>query len=91
VLDGALEVEYEMRNIAAFEVACQVYARPWSYGAIISSLVKAPAQSAEQLARGLVRSSRRDQAGKRDDALSAIRAGQAMEALATASTSTPSA
>jgi len=51
---GALEVEYEMRNIAAFEVACQVYARPWSYGAIISSLVKAPAQSAEQLARGLV-------------------------------------
>lgn len=82
---AALEVEYELRNIAAFEVASQVYAWPWPYGAIIDALVKAPTQSAEQLARHVVAIVHDEiKAGKRDDALSAIRAGAALEALAAA-------
>ncbi|HET9627781.1 MAG TPA: clostripain-related cysteine peptidase [Kofleriaceae bacterium] len=82
---GALEVLYELRNIAAFELACQVYARPWSYGAIIAALVAAPTQSAEQLARHLVAIVHDEiKDGKRDDALAAVHAGPALDALATA-------
>ena len=82
---GALEVEYELRNIAAVEVASQVYAMPWSYGAIVEALVKAPTQSAEHFARGLVALVHDEiEAGTRGDAVSAMRAGGAMEELAAA-------
>ena len=80
---AALEVEYELRNVAAVEVASQVYARPWPYGAIVASLSATPAQSADQLARTIVAAVQAEIAlGKRDDAVSAVRAGGAMDALA---------
>jgi hypothetical protein len=82
---AALEVEYELRNVAAVEVASQVYARPWPYGAIIASLSATPAQSADQLARTIVATVQSEIAlGKRDDAVSAVRAGAAMDELAAA-------
>jgi hypothetical protein len=82
---GTLEVEYEMRNVAAFQVACQVYARGWPYGAIIAALSKSPAQSAEQLAKAIVSAVHADiLLGKRDDAVSAVRSGPALDALADA-------
>jgi hypothetical protein len=80
---AALEIEYELRNVAAVEVASQVYARPWPYRAIVESLSRNPAQSADELGRSIVAAVRADiAADQRSDAVSAFRAGRAMEDLA---------
>ena len=82
---AALEVEYELRGVAGIEVASQVYARPWPYRAIVEALSRTPAPSAEQLARTIVAGVRAEIGlGKREDAVSAFRAGQAFDDLAAA-------
>jgi hypothetical protein len=82
---AALEVEYELRNVAELEVASQVYAEPWPYGELIAALCKAPPPTAEHFARAIVGVVHADiLAGKRHDAVSATRAGKPMEALANA-------
>ncbi|HEX4423412.1 MAG TPA: clostripain-related cysteine peptidase [Kofleriaceae bacterium] len=82
---AALEIAYELRKVADVEVASQVYARPWPYGAIIAALSQSPVQTAEHLARLIVSAVHADiVAGKRDDAVSAIRAGDSLEQLADA-------
>ena len=82
---AALEVEYELRSVADIEVASQVYARPWPYRAIAEALSRTPPPSAEQLARTIVAGVRAEIAlGKREDAVSAFRAGHAFDDLAAA-------
>jgi len=82
---AALEVEHELRNVATVEIASQVYARPWPYGAIVASLSATPAQSGEQLAQTIVAAVQGEIAlDKRDDAVSAVRAGRALDDLADA-------
>lgn len=82
---ATLEVEYELRHAAAVLVASQVYARPWPYGAIVESLSRRPAQSAEQLARTIVATASSEiAADQRQDAVSAFRAGADMDELAAA-------
>jgi hypothetical protein len=79
---ATLEIEYELRHVAAVEVASQVYAKPWPYRAIVESLSRHPEQSAEELGRSIVASVRADiAAGRREDAVSAFRAGAAMDDL----------
>jgi hypothetical protein len=82
---ATLEIEYELRNVAAVEVASQVYAKPWPYRAIVESLSCHPGQSAHELGRRIVSAVRGDiAADRRNDAVSAFRAGTAMEDLARA-------
>lgn len=82
---AALEVEYELRGVAGIEVASQVYAKPWPYRAIAEALSRTPPPSAEQLARTIVAGVRAEIGlGKREDAVSAFRAGQAFDDLAAA-------
>jgi hypothetical protein len=82
---ATLEVEYELRHAAAVLVASQVYARPWPYRAIVEALSRRPAQSAEQLAQTIVAGvSAEIAADQRQDAVSAFRAGAAMDDLAAA-------
>jgi hypothetical protein len=83
---ATLEIEYELRSVAEIEVASQVNAKPLPYEAIVTSLSRHPAQSAEQLARTIV-ASVKDEIAHRHDAFSALWAGERgekMEALATA-------
>jgi len=80
---GAIEVLYELRDVAAVHLACQVYATAWPYGEIIARMSKTPEHTAEQLARQIVdviRDNIRDK--QRDDTLAAIRAGAELEKLA---------
>jgi hypothetical protein len=82
---ATLEVEYELRRVAAAVVASQVYCRPWPYRAIVESLSRRPAQSAEQLAQAIVTSVGSEiAADQRRDAVSAFRAGAALDDLAAA-------
>ena len=82
---ATLEIEYELREVATVEVASQVYARPWPYRAIVESLSRRPAQTAEQLAQAIVASvSSEIAADQRRDAVSAFRAGAALGELAAA-------
>lgn len=82
---ATLEVEYELRHAAAAIVASQVYAKPWPYRAIIEAMSRRPVQSAEQLAQTLVTAvSAEIAADQRNDAISAFRAGPAMDELAAA-------
>jgi hypothetical protein len=82
---ATLEIEYELREVATVEVASQVYARPWPYRAIVESLSRRPAQSAEQLAQAIVAGvSTEIAADQRQDAVSAFRAGAALDDLARA-------
>lgn len=82
---AALEVEYELRRVAAIEVASQVYARPWPYRAIAAALSRAPAPSGEQLARAIVAAVRAEiAADQRRDAISAFHAEHAFDDLAAA-------
>lgn len=82
---ATLEIEYELRNVAAVEVASQVYAKPWPYRSIVESLSRHPRQSADELGRAIVAAVRADIAAeRRNDAVSAFRAGPAMEDLALA-------
>jgi len=82
---ATLEVEYELRHAAAAIVASQVYATAWPYGAIVEALARHPDQATDQLAQTVVAAVAAEiAAGKRDDAVSALRCGAAMEALAAA-------
>jgi Clostripain family len=82
---ASLEVEYELRNVSDVQIASQVSANPWPYGAIIATLAAAPDLPAEQLAQAIVASVRSEiMAGKRKDAISALLSGPAMDELATA-------
>jgi hypothetical protein len=82
---ATLEVEYELRHAAAAIVASQVYARPWPYDAIVEAMSRRPVQSAEQLAQTIVTAvSAEIAADQRHDAVSAFRAGAAMDDLAAA-------
>jgi hypothetical protein len=82
---ATLEVEYELRHAAPAIVASQVYAKPWPYRAIVEALSQRPAQTAEQLAQTIVAAvSAEIAAGQRDDAVSAFRAGTALDDLAAA-------
>ncbi len=80
-----LEIEYELRHVSAVQVASQVYAMPWPYRAIVESLSRTPAQSADQLAQAIVASvSSEIAAGHRQDAVSAFRSGAAVDDLVAA-------
>ncbi|HEX3480116.1 MAG TPA: clostripain-related cysteine peptidase [Kofleriaceae bacterium] len=82
---ATLEVEYELRDAAPAIVASQVYAKPWPYRAIVEALSRRPVQTAEQLAQTIVAAiSAEIAAGQRDDAVSAFRAGAALDDLAAA-------
>jgi hypothetical protein len=82
---ASLEVEYELRSICDVQVAAQVDAQPCPYGEIITALAAAPRQSAEQLATAIVASVQSEiTKGNRGDAVSALRSGAALDALATA-------
>lgn len=82
---ATLEVEYELRHAAAAIVASQVYAKPWPYRAIVEALSRRPVQTAEQLAQTIVTTVGAEiAAGQRDDAVSAFRAGAALDDLAAA-------
>jgi hypothetical protein len=82
---ATLEVEYELRHAAAAIVASQVYAKPWPYRAIVEAMSRRPVQSAEQLAQTIVTAvSAEIAADQRNDAISAFRAGPAMDELAAA-------
>jgi hypothetical protein len=82
---ASLEVEFELRNVSDVLVASQVEALPWPYGAIITSVLAAQDQTAEGLAAAIVASVKAEiAAGKRYDAISALRCGPAMDELATA-------
>ncbi|HEX2690308.1 MAG TPA: clostripain-related cysteine peptidase [Kofleriaceae bacterium] len=82
---GTFEVEYELRTVSDVQIASQVYAKPWPYGAIIAALTAAPDLSAEQLAKAIVASVHAEiMADKRRDAVSALRSGRAMDELAAA-------
>jgi hypothetical protein len=82
---ATLEVEYELRHAAAAIVASQVYAKPWPYRAIVEAMSRRPVQSAEQLAQTIVTAVSAEIAGdQRNDAISAFRAGPAMDELAAA-------
>lgn len=82
---ATLEVEYELRHAAAAIVASQVYAKPWPYRAIVEALSRRPVQSADQLAQTIVAAvSAEIAADQRDDAVSAFRAGAALDGLAAA-------
>ena len=82
---ASLEVEYELRSICDVQVAAQVDAQPWPYGEIIAALTAAPRQSAEQLATAIVASVASEiTKGNRQDAVSALRSGAELDALATA-------
>jgi cysteine peptidase C11 family protein len=71
---ASLEVEYELRGVSDVQIASQVYAQPWPYGAIVGSLSVDPEQTAEQLARTIVGAVRSEiSASKRTDAVSALR------------------
>ncbi len=81
---GSFEVEYELRNVADVQVVSQVYAHPLPYSAIVATLVATPDLPPEQLAKEIVASVRSEiLADKRDDAVSALRSGPAMDELAT--------
>ncbi len=82
---ATLEVEYELRHAAAAIVASQVYAKPWPYRAIVEAMSRRPVQSAEQLAQTIVTAITAEiTADQRNDAVSAFRAGAALDELATA-------
>jgi len=82
---GCFEVEYELRSVSDVQIASQVYATPWPYGAIIATLAATPDLPAERLAKEIVASVHAEiLAGKRKDAVSALRSGPAMDELATA-------
>jgi hypothetical protein len=80
---ATLEIEYELRNVASVEVASQVNAKPWSYGALVQALARRPSQPPDQLARAILASVEAD-LDRRKDAVSAFRAGAAMDTLAAA-------
>jgi len=82
---ATLEVEYELRHAAPAIVASQVYAKPWPYRAIVEALSRRPVQTAEQLAQTIVAAVGAEiAAGQRDDAVSAFRAGTALDDLVAA-------
>jgi hypothetical protein len=82
---ATLEVAYELRSVADVHVGCQVFAEAWPYGAIVTALSAAPSQSAEQLARTIVASINSEITdGRRSDAVSAVRGGASLDALAAA-------
>jgi len=82
---ATLEVEYELRHAAAAIVASQVYAKPWPYRAIVEAVSRRPVQTAEQLAQTLIAAVGAEiAADQRDDAVSAFRAGAALDDLAAA-------
>jgi hypothetical protein len=79
-----LEVVHELRNVADVQVASQVEARPWPYGAIVQTLVKSPEMTPAQLAIAIVDTVRTEIATGRTDAISALESGKAVDDLATA-------
>jgi hypothetical protein len=82
---ASLEIQFELRNVSDVLVASQVEALPWPYGAIITALSTAPAQTAETLATAIVDSVKSEiAAGKRYDTISALRCGPAMDELSAA-------
>jgi hypothetical protein len=78
---ASLEVAYELRSVSDVQVASQVEAEPWPYGAIITALAATPKLSAEQLAMAIVASVRAGIAGasKRSDTISAVLSGAALD------------
>lgn len=82
---ATLEIEHELRSVAAIQVASQVNAKPWPYRAIVAALSQDPARSAEDLAK-LIVTSVGDEIARdvRQDAVSALRSGVAIEELAAA-------
>jgi hypothetical protein len=82
---ASLEVEYELRSVSEVQVASQVSAEPWPYGAIIAALSAAPGMTAQQLAAQIVAVVRDEiAAGARRDAISALLSGPALDDLASA-------
>jgi Clostripain family len=71
---SVLEVEHELSAVSSVQLASQVYATRWPFGAIIKALSAQPAQSTEDLARTIVTRIQADlDAKKREDTVSAFR------------------
>lgn len=51
---ASFEVEYELRSVSDVQIASQVYAKPWPYGAIVATLAATPDLPADQLAKECV-------------------------------------
>lgn len=82
---ASLEIEYELRSVSGVQIASQVSAEPWPYGAIVAALAANPALTSEQLARAIVHAVHAEiAAGKRHDTISALRSGPALDDLASA-------
>jgi hypothetical protein len=82
---ASLEIVYELRHVSDVQIASQVYANPWPYGAIIATLAADPDLPAERLAGAIVDSVRSEiAADKRHDAVSALLSGPALDELETA-------
>lgn len=82
---ATLEVEYELRSVSDVQIASQVSAEPWPYGAIVAALAAAPDLTPERLARAIVHAVHTEiAAGKRHDTISALRSGPALDELASA-------
>lgn len=82
---ATLEIEYELRRVAGIEIASQVYAKAWPYRKIAEAMSQRSLLSADDLARRIVSSIKAEiQDGERKDAVSALRAGDAMADLAAA-------
>jgi hypothetical protein len=71
---SVLEVEHELSAVSSVQLASQVYATRWPFGAIIKAFSAQPAQSTEDLARTIVTRIQADlDAKKREDTVSAFR------------------
>jgi hypothetical protein len=71
---ATLEVAYGMRGVAEVQVASQVYAQAWPYGAIVAALSASVPESAEQLGRIIVAAVQAElEHAQRHDAVSAVR------------------
>jgi hypothetical protein len=79
---ATLEVAYGLRGVAEVQVASQVYAQAWPYGAIVTGLSARPAESAEDLARVIVAAVQTEiDHGHRHDAVSAVRSAALSEVV----------
>jgi hypothetical protein len=82
---ASLDVEYELRGVSGVQVASQLNARPWDYGAIVQTLATSPAPTSRLLAMAIVNSVREapvNDNGARDTVSALVSA--AMDGLASA-------
>jgi hypothetical protein len=79
---ATLEVAYGMRGVAEVQVASQVYAQAWPYGAIVAAISAHVPEAAEQLGRIIVAAVQAELAhAQRHDAVSAVRSAALPEVV----------